>query len=168
VWLHLSAQHPWLQLSICLSVCLSFVLSASPISPIIFSSNRRERKLVPGKGKWSCWGTGALGPASWCVLPEDRASATSRWDTSLQAAGVLGSAWQHGIPVVQYSGAVGIRESSLWLFPSITPAGAMEPAYVGSPGSLAFQGEGSWSCSKGEHEAMSSCVCWEAGLPTMH
>jgi hypothetical protein len=42
----------------------------------------------------------------------------------------------------------------------------VEPAYTGALVSLVFQGEGSRSCSLGKHVALSSCVCWEAGLNT--
>jgi hypothetical protein len=44
--------------------------------------------------------------------------------------------------------------------------GDMCPAYTGMPVSLAFQDESSRLCVRGEHGALSSCVCWEAGLTT--
>jgi hypothetical protein len=44
----------------------------------------------------------------------------------------------------------------------------MGPAYPGVPVSRVFQGEGSRSCSKGEHGVMSSCVYWEIGVTTKH
>jgi hypothetical protein len=47
-------------------------------------------------------------------------------------------------------------------------AGAMDPAYTGALVSQAFQGEGSRSCSRGEGQALSFCVCQEAGLTTEH
>jgi hypothetical protein len=43
-------------------------------------------------------------------------------------------------------------------------SGALGPAYTRALASLAFQGEGSRSCSWEDHGALSSCVCWEAGL----
>jgi hypothetical protein len=42
--------------------------------------------------------------------------------------------------------------------------GAVGPAYTGALVFLAFQGEGSRSCSRRERGALISCVCWEAGL----
>jgi hypothetical protein len=60
------------------------------------------------------------------------------------------------------------RNQGCWFAPSVTrgAVGALGPAYIGAPVSLAFQGDGSRSYSRGEHGALSSCMCQEAGLTT--
>jgi hypothetical protein len=43
---------------------------------------------------------------------------------------------------------------------------AMGPTHTGVPISMVFQGKGSSSCNRGEHGALSCCVCQEVGLTT--
>jgi hypothetical protein len=71
--------------------------------------------------------------------------------------------WENGT-----AADAGRGNQACWLAPSLThgAAGALGPAYTGAPISLAFQSEVSRSCSRGEHGALSSCVCWETGLTT--
>jgi hypothetical protein len=85
-----------------------------------------------------------------------------------QACGLLSSGawlppWASG-RAVQWLNSTG--NHGCWLTPSVThgAVGAISPTDTEVPVSLAFQGEGSRSCSSGEHVAPSSCVCQEAWL----
>jgi hypothetical protein len=64
--------------------------------------------------------------------------------------------------------AAGTGNQACWLVPSVNcrAVGALGPAYTWVLISLVFQGKGSRLCSRGEHGALSSCVCQEAGLTT--
>jgi hypothetical protein len=58
------------------------------------------------------------------------------------------------------------RNQACWLEPFVTRGarGALGPAYTGVLVSLVLQSEGSRSCIRGEHGALSLCVCQTAGL----
>jgi hypothetical protein len=97
-------------------------------------------------------------------------AAASLGESSLWAAGVLGTDYWPGIPGAQSSGtAAGTGNPKLL---SCTcyhgAAGAVGPAYTDSLVSLAFQSKGSRSCSREKHGAPSSSMCQETGLTAKH
>jgi hypothetical protein len=100
------------------------------------------------------WGLFVLGPG----LPGAMAAAAGLGDPSLWAVAVLGPACWVWAPEGQYSSTAGMGE------PSLQAVGALGPGYTAILVSLVFLGEGSRSCSRGKHGALSSCVYQKAGL----
>jgi hypothetical protein len=71
----------------------------------------------------------------------------------------------HGLPRAVAAAAV-MGEPSLQAcaFCYSWTSGSPGPSYAGAQASLAFRGAGSRKCSRGEHGALNSCVCWGAGF----